>query len=338
MLQILKENKDTTYGQKYKFADMHSREDFVKNHPITTHEHFQAYLDRIMNGEENVLSSKETRGLISTSGTTGISKIYPVTLEGMKIFWTLNAEVLPCMTLHLRNLQRFARFHIFPDMKKTPGGIPIGPGSMMVPVFPQDNLIPAEYSRLHKEDASYYAQAVFSLAERELGFIVGFSADLMYSYMKFITQNWENLCEDINNGQIGTKIDMPDDVREDLSRRLKADPKRATELRSAMKDGIVGLAKRIWPDMSFITMAKSGGFKMAADFLMENQLKDIKIIDFGHSATEGVTGCNLEGPDSHLSSIYTLSFFPWFFIELIPLELVDQENPTAIFPEQVHLQ
>ena len=335
MLQILKENKDTAYGQKYKFADMTSREDFVKNHPITTHEHFQDYVDRIMNGEENVLSSKKTVGLMSTSGTTGRSKIYPTTSEFISVFHAIILEIIPCMNLHLLNLQRYAQFHIFSHMKKTATGIPLGAGSQMIFTFPTHNLIPEEYSRLHNEDASYYAQAVFSLAERELRYIAGFSGDLMYSYMKFITQNWENLCEDINNGQIGTKIDMPDDVREDLSKHLKADPERATELRSAMKDGIVGLAQKIWPDMAFVLMGKSAGFKMAANFLMKNQFNGIKVIDYLHGATEGLTGCNIEVPDSHLHSIYTLSFLPWIFIEFIPLEMVDQENPTAVFPEQV---
>ena len=129
--------------------------------------------------------------------------------------------------------------------------------------FPPYNLIPEAYSKLHSEDASYYAQALFSLAERELGYINSFSADLMYSYWKFMTANWQHLCDDISRGHIGDHIDMPEDVKEELSRHLPADPARAEELREAIRGGIKGLAKRVWPTMNFIIMGKSAAFKVS---------------------------------------------------------------------------
>ena len=233
------------------------------------------------------------------------------------------------------NLQRYAQFHIFSAVKKTETGIPIGPGIQNVFRFPPYNLIPKAYSQLHDEDASYYAQALFSLAEKELRYIVGFSSDLMYSYMKFITQNWDQFCEDISSGKMGMNVKMPDNVREDLSKQLRADPQRAEELHIAMKDGIVGLARRIWPDIAFIQMGKAAGFKMAANFLMENHFKGIKIIDYTLDGSEGITGVNLEGPSSHQGSIFTLSFVPWFYIEFIPLDQVDEENPKTVFADQV---
>ena len=281
------------------------------------------------------MSQKEIVALLSTSGTTGTSKIYPVTQEFLSEFDAIIAVMFPATILHLLNLQRYAQFHIFSAVKKSDSGILIGAGSQFIFRFPPHNLIPKAYSQLHNEDASYYAQALFSLAERELRYIVGFSSDLMYSYMKFITQNWDQFCKDISNGKMGMNVKMPDKVREDLSKQLRADPQRAEELRIAMKDGIVGLARRIWPDIAFIQMGKAAGFKMAANFLMENHFKGIKIIDYTQGASEGTTGINLEGHNSHQGSIFTLSFFPWFFIEFIPLDKVDEENPIAVFPEQV---
>ena len=292
-------------------------------------------MEQVVNGEKNVMSSREIVALFRTSGTTGTSKIYPVTREYLDEDDAVIAEIFPTTILNLLNLQRYAQFHIFSAVKKSKTGIPIGPVVEFIFRFPPCNLIPKAYSQLHDEDASCYAQALFSLAEKELRYIVGFSSDFMYSYMKFITQHWDQFCEDISSGKMGMNVKMPDNVREDLSKQLRADPQRAEELRIAMKDGIVGLARRIWPDIAFILLGKAAGFKMAANFLMENHFKGIKIIDYTLDSSEGMTGVNLEGPNSHQGSIFTLSFVPWFFIEFIPLDRVDEENPKTVFADQV---
>ena len=328
-------NQNSSYGREYNFAEMKSKEDFVKGHPVTTHEHYKTYVDRIVSGEENVLYSNETAALVSTSGTTGASKIYPFTTEYIQeckyILGTIMQSTLP----KLVNLQRYAQFHIYSAVKRSPTGIPIGAGTQFVFLFPEHNLIPTPYSKLHKEDASYYAQAIFSLAERELRYISGFSADLMYSYMKFITNNWEHLCEDISLGQIGSHIGMPEDVRAELSEYLHADPERASELRQAMKVGLGGLAKRVWPGMEFILMGKSAAFKMCADALMENQFKGLKVVDFGHGATEGIIGLNIEGDSAHMANVFTFIPFVSYFYEFIPVENVEDENPPTLFLDQV---
>ena len=57
LLDLLKNNQETEYGKQWKFSEIKNREDYVKNHPITNYDHYQAYMDRIANNGEKTLIS-----------------------------------------------------------------------------------------------------------------------------------------------------------------------------------------------------------------------------------------------------------------------------------------
>ena len=59
LLELLDENKDTEYGRKYGFSDIHSIEEYQRRVPITVYDDYSGYIDRMTNfGEENLICSK----------------------------------------------------------------------------------------------------------------------------------------------------------------------------------------------------------------------------------------------------------------------------------------
>ncbi|MCP4132071.1 MAG: GH3 auxin-responsive promoter family protein, partial [bacterium] len=76
---ILAENKETVYGREYGFEYINSSGNFQKHIPVNSYEDLSPYLDRMCNGEEDVLVKGKPVIYATTSGTTGKPKFIPVT-------------------------------------------------------------------------------------------------------------------------------------------------------------------------------------------------------------------------------------------------------------------
>lgn len=59
LMNVLKENRDTDYGKDMRFTEINSINDFSKMHPLTRYNHFEAYVEKIKKGEDNVLTAKQ---------------------------------------------------------------------------------------------------------------------------------------------------------------------------------------------------------------------------------------------------------------------------------------
>ena len=79
LLDLLQEHKDTEYGRKYGFADIHSIEEYRQRVPLTEYSDYVSYIDRMTeNCEENLISAQKPIWYNKTSGTAGAPKKYPI--------------------------------------------------------------------------------------------------------------------------------------------------------------------------------------------------------------------------------------------------------------------
>ena len=61
LMKLLEENKDTEYGKKYGFADIHSIAEYQEKIPLTHYDDYAPYIERMIHGgEENLLSASPT--------------------------------------------------------------------------------------------------------------------------------------------------------------------------------------------------------------------------------------------------------------------------------------
>jgi len=75
--------KDTAFGREHRFAEINNYNDFKTNVPIHDYEDLRPYIDRVVNGEENVLWPGKPAYLAKTSGTTSGVKYIPISKESM---------------------------------------------------------------------------------------------------------------------------------------------------------------------------------------------------------------------------------------------------------------
>ena len=99
---LLQRAKDTEYGRKHMFAQLHGYDDFVRSVPVNTYEELKGDIDRMRHGEANVLWPGTVRWYAKSSGTTNDkSKFIPVSAEGLRnIHYRGGFDVV---ALYLRN-------------------------------------------------------------------------------------------------------------------------------------------------------------------------------------------------------------------------------------------
>lgn len=77
LLKLLRLNSETEYSKKMQLGTVETREEFVQRHPLSQYDQFQEYFDRMVKGEEKVITSQKAGYYPVTSGTTGKGKIIP---------------------------------------------------------------------------------------------------------------------------------------------------------------------------------------------------------------------------------------------------------------------
>ena len=80
---IIRQAKNTQFGIDHHFDSINTFQDFSKKVPIRDYEALKSYVDRVVQGEENVLWKGKPLYFAKTSGTTSGAKYIPLTKESM---------------------------------------------------------------------------------------------------------------------------------------------------------------------------------------------------------------------------------------------------------------
>jgi GH3 auxin-responsive promoter. len=79
---LLKKAKDTEWGKKHGYNDISGYNDFRERVPVSEYEDLNPFIERMINGEKNILWPSTVRWFAKSSGTTNArSKFIPVTKE-----------------------------------------------------------------------------------------------------------------------------------------------------------------------------------------------------------------------------------------------------------------
>ena len=81
--KLISEAKDTVFGKDHRFREITSYEDFKRQVLISDYEDLRPYIDRVIEGEENVLWPGKPMYIAKTSGTTSGVKYIPISRESM---------------------------------------------------------------------------------------------------------------------------------------------------------------------------------------------------------------------------------------------------------------
>lgn len=283
LFKILEDNKNTEYGKKYHFEDIHSVEDFQKTVPIITFDDIIDDIERMRLGGQDILTAYNYRHFNKTSGTTGLPKIIPLTDEQVEVFMKYETLYMPAIID--RDLDpSWVKGKIFSAIEgrhiTLDTGVTLGAAASIMADVLKGNFEPfsSQFAALYTSPPeamvpnpdidTKYIHLRFALMERNL---VGISAPLYSSIvilMTYIYSNYEVLINDIEKGTIDESVKIPDDVREKLLEKIEPMPERAAELREIFKDGPeVQFMPLVWPNMQYVVGIGTGDLSNYANIL-----------------------------------------------------------------------
>ncbi len=80
---LIKTAKNTAFGQDHNFKNISTHQEFAQHVPVRDYEALRGYIDRVVNGEKNILWKDKPIYFAKTSGTTSGAKYIPLTKESM---------------------------------------------------------------------------------------------------------------------------------------------------------------------------------------------------------------------------------------------------------------
>jgi hypothetical protein len=81
--ELLDEAKNTAFGKDHHFSKIQNHKDFIAQIPISDYEGLRPYVDRVVEGEKDILWPGKPRYFAKTSGTTSGTKFIPLTKESI---------------------------------------------------------------------------------------------------------------------------------------------------------------------------------------------------------------------------------------------------------------
>jgi len=333
LMQILEDNKDTEYGKKYGFAEIHNYEEYVKRVPVIEYGDISGDVARMMEGEKDILTAYPCSHFNETSGAVGAPKAVPMTEQQQQVYMKYNSDLL------------FGLFEKFADpkwkngrafcttsggyCKVLPSGLTIGDASSRIAEYrkgankaeesmtqslftsPAEGFVPKPGTDVK------YVLTRFALMDRGVtGLITGFYS-VAVLFFKYIADHYEMLIDDIEKGTIHPDVSMPIDVRTSLLGKIEPMPERAAELREIFKNGSkFPFVTKIWPDFCYISGVGADGFKVYDDLIREAFTgPGIRQFYSGITSSEGLwtVGFGADDPASVIAPGAA-------FIEFLPVE------------------
>ncbi|XP_041453108.1 jasmonoyl--L-amino acid synthetase JAR4-like [Lytechinus variegatus] len=337
--EILNLNKRTAYADDHGLRGMQTLGDLRKRHPLTSYERYRPYVDRMTEGEENILVDGLPDSYIRTTGTTGKPKYIPQKQKS-KMLMRMGAMMAYISDHHysVNPLAKSLYLYVAPKVLKTKCGTVVETAATMsedqdwvFAMYPS----PASAYKLGTMHEAFYLQLLFALKDRNLGrVIVGF-IHFLESAMKLLEKEWENLTRDIEQGALNDDLNIPQAIREGAVKELKTygpDPDRAAELRAEFQKGFVGIIRRIWPNVQCVMGIDSNG---SWPRLSKTYSKGLTLLTPFYGCSESCLAIN-PGPDF----IKTKGYIPlvkWAVMEFIKEQEMSSSNPQTFFLHELEL-
>jgi hypothetical protein len=266
LFKILKKNKDTEYGRRYRFSEIKSLEDFRRTVPITKYQDYEEYIDRMIYKEEkNLITSLPVIAYAQSSGTVGGRKYVPLTQPQVNVYTKHTVtRMMACADVYLRRNYRrrlkpgrglYTNHAIYDYLPNGVLSSNVADVAARQLGFLYPYILSNPYKRLFTQyEAEFrYVNTRFALQDRNTMFVFSVFLKMFTDLMLYLEKNWETIVDDIEKGSISDIAKASPEVTEMLKAKIKPDPERAAELRREFEKGFdETLVPRIWPNMSVI--------------------------------------------------------------------------------------
>ncbi len=329
-------NVECEFGREHGFAKISTIAEYQRAVPIRKYEGFAAQIDRVVAGEQGVLTTEAVKRFFLTSGSTATAKYVPVTNAFVRaksrafgIYW---AEVF-ARHPEAKAGRMVTNFSDSGEPVKTACGLPSSSesaywaGVTRATSLATTPIIPKSIAQIGDSDSRYYAIARI-LLEEQFSVIMTLNPSTILLLFQKIAQYADDLIADVERGGLGERPRVGEAVRELVRERYRGNPARADELRALVAGGGL-LAHRLWPALHMAICWRSPMLQPYLELLAPH-LEGVAQRDYILMASEGIMAIPIE--DGRSGGPLALGVHLY---EFVPEEQADRSDPDVLLPHQL---
>lgn len=275
LMGVIEKNKHTQFGRNHHFSEIESIGNFKENVGLGDYSNHIPYIEKMTDGATNQLTDEEPLLFAMTSGTVGVAKTIPIS-EGILLNYR---DYVGMMTFSILEQSlggswqdgKMINLVSTKGVTTLPGGLPYGSLSSFISAqqteaAQQMYTTPFEVASENSKFDFMYCTALFALLERNVTVIRAAFMTSVHDFCDYLFKNYQMLIEDIRCGTIHESVELSDDMRRKLLKRLNPSDERANELATIFAKGnLEGVLKEIWPNLAGISAIGSSSFTTYAE-------------------------------------------------------------------------
>lgn len=338
LLDILDKNSKSELGEKYRFNEIKSSQQYKNIFPLTEYEYYEKYIERMAKGEENILTTSNIEYFSHTSGTTGKQKLIPTTKESKQAATKYMAILMNKFAYNeFKGKWNYGKVLMLADIvmsNYTDTGIPIcsatsGGLKGIKNFIPYLYTSPIEVMEIEDKESALYLHLLFALSENKLFNISGVFISNVLDLFRILERDNKLLIRDIKRGTINKSIKLNEKTRIKLQKLLSPNVGRAEKLQNEFENGFKGIARRIWPKLAYISTVTGANFSIYDD-LLNYYTDNIPIYSPVYSASEATIGIN-----PFVKEIKYVVIPDTVYYEFIPISKSGEKAPKTLTLNEV---
>jgi hypothetical protein len=298
--RILDECRETVFGREHGFGSIRTVADYRRAVALGDFESHRPYVERMMQGEADVLFPGRPIIYNTTSGTTARPKMIPISagyfahsISNMNKLWLYSVMRDNPRIYDGRSLSAVSPAEDGVVADGTPYGSVSGLGYRNIPpVLRSTYSFPYAVVCIRDYELKFYAMVRYAL-EHNITFIISPSPSNLLRLHQTVVHHFADIVKDIREGTLraDAAAGLPDAGRAAALAALKPNPGRSRELEGLMARHGEGLRPRhYWPNLACINLWNEGNFRLVLPRL-EGYFPDATVLRaFGYQASEARAG------------------------------------------------
>ncbi len=338
--RLLAHHAGTAYGRRHGLAAIARARDVEAAYraavPLNDYAALAADIGRVAAGEPDVLFPGRPPLFVSTSGTTGDPKLFPVTRahqnQALRFVALLTPAARAAAVPGLGFRRRTSTLMVASRTgRATAGGIPVGNPSgagirRILRFAPPFWAYPPAVLLVEDYPSALYLHALFALRAPDLGCLEAIYCSHVVNWFGLIGARGAELVADLAAGTLSPDLRLTAAERALLAPSLAPDPARARAVEAELARGLDGIGTRLWPGLRVVSSVTTGAFAVSVPRLRALTGPGPAFYTTCFGATEGMVGINLDGaaPEHYVLALGAAHF------EFIPADEVDAAAPRAV--------
>ena len=286
VIRMMRENAKTVYGRKNGFKTIRNMDDFRNSLPLTTYDDYLPYIERIANGERNILTAYLTEH-ISTMDGDGEGRLLPQSRWSVQTsydysfsagFYIAGQQGLLTDGMTL-NLVDNCIEHLTSGMTM---------GNLFGRHLNKREFNNAEVYVIPLGIEDDYLRALYALSQKHISLALCDHYEKMVRLLRYIEKNWPRLVEEIENGNT----------------YVQSNPERANVIREIMETHNIGtrMVEQLWPGLRCIMVHDVDRLSASFELLRTYCGSNVHFVFTGIHSPEGTfsTTLNLDDPQTVL--------------------------------------